>query len=351
MGLKNIPVIICAFLLSSSLSCSKPVPAQAEFVMGTVCGINLYDGGSRGLYAEIFARLREIDRTMSANAARSGDAAGEGSGESETARINRGAGIEPVKVSVDLIAVLEKALRYAELSGGAFDPTVGPLVKLWGIGTETPRVPEAAEIEAAISLIDWRDVLIDRDRGTVFLRRPGMALDLGAIAKGYAADEAAALIKKAGLSRGIIDLGGNIFALGAREGDQPWRIGVQDPGRERGGYLGILLVQDKSVVTSGVYERYFEAGDLRYHHILSTRSGYPVDNGLLSVTIIADSSIDADALSTTAFALGGEEGRSLVESIPGAEAVFVFADQRIRGTTGAMRIFSLTNDSYRIAEE
>jgi thiamine biosynthesis lipoprotein len=342
MGLKNFPVIICAFLLPSFLSCSKPPPAQAEFVMGTVCGINLYDGGSRSLYADIFARLREIDRVMSANA--------ELSGENETGRINRSAGKEPVEVSAGLMVVLEKALHYAELSGGAFDPTVGPLVKLWGIGSETPRIPGAEELEAALSLINWRDVVIDRDRGTVFLRRPGMAIDLGAIAKGYAADEAVALIKKAGLSRGIVDLGGNIFALGGREGDRPWRIGVQDPGRERGGYLGILLVRDKSVVTSGVYERYFEAGDRRYHHILSTRDGYPIDNGLLSVTIIADFSIDADALSTSAFAMGGEEGRALVESIPGAEAVFVFADQSIRGTAGAMEIFSLTSDSYRIAE-
>jgi thiamine biosynthesis lipoprotein len=348
MKLKIIPVILGVFFVPGFFACSKPVPAQAEFIMGTVCGINLYDGGSRSLYADIFTRLREIDRAMSANTATPDEAAGEGSGESEIGRINRSAGKEPVKVSADLIAVLEKALRYAELSGGAFDPTVGPLVKLWGIGGETPRVPGAEEIEAALSLIDWRDVLVDRDRETVFLRRPGMALDLGAIAKGYAADEAARLIKKAGLKRGIIDLGGNIFALGAREGNQSWRIGVQDPGGERGGYLGILLVRDKSVVTSGVYERYFTAGDRRYHHILSTRDGYPVDNGLLSVTIIADSSIDADALSTTAFTLGGEEGRSLVESIPGVEAVFVFADGTVRGTSGAMEIFTLTGDKYRI---
>jgi thiamine biosynthesis lipoprotein len=319
--------------------------------MGTVCAINLYEGGSRKLYAAVFSRLREIDRMMSAQAGVfPEDTGAANSPESDLERINRNAGREPVKVPEDLITVLEKALYYAELSGGAFDPTVGPLVKLWGIGTETARVPGADELQAALGLVNWRDVQIDREKGTVFLQRPGMALDLGAIAKGYAADEAAALIKKSGPRRGIIDLGGNILAFGERQGNKPWRIGVQDPGRERGGYLGILLVQDKSVVTSGVYERFFEAEGRRYHHILSTQNGRPVDNGLLSVTIIADFSIDADGLSTTVFALGYEKGRALVESLPGVEAIFVFADKSVRRTPGAGEIFSLSGDFYRLEE-
>ncbi|MDR1100016.1 MAG: FAD:protein FMN transferase [Treponema sp.] len=311
--------------------------------MGTVCSVNLYEGGSRELYAAVFSRLREIDRAMNANGE-------EDSGENEVARINRNAGKEPVRVSGDLIAVLDRALRYAELSGGGFDPTVGPLVKLWGIGTERERVPAAGEIKAALALVNWRDLLIDHRGGTVFLTKPGMAIDLGAIAKGYAADEIAALVKDAGLNRGIIDLGGNIMALGSRPGSEPWRIGVQDPGRERGAYLGVLPVRDKSVVTSGVYERYFESAGRRYHHILSTGDGYPVDNGLLAVTIMADFSIDADGLSTSVFTLGYEKGRALVESIPAAEAIFIFADRSIRGTRGAMEIFSLVSNQYRIEE-
>jgi thiamine biosynthesis lipoprotein len=347
-------------LALSVFSCSGAEPARTEFVLGTVCAVNLYEGGSRKAYAAVFSRLREIDRMMSARTGafpRNAGAANSpenglaenGLAESDLERINRNAGREAVKVPEDLIAVLERALYYAELSGGAFDPTVGPLVKLWDIGAETPRIPGDDEIAAALDLVNWRDVQIDREQGTVFLRKPGMALDLGAIAKGYAADEAAALIKNSGIRRGIIDLGGNIFALGKRQGDMPWRIGVQDPGQERGGFLGVLLVQDKSIVTSGVYERYFEAGGRRYHHILSTQNGYPVDNGLLSVTIIADRSIDADGLSTTLFALGYEKGRALVESLPQAEAVFVFADKSVRGTAGALENFSLSGDSYRLS--
>jgi thiamine biosynthesis lipoprotein len=343
--------IIFVSLAVNILSCSGVEPAQAEFVMGTVCAINLYEGGSRKLYAAVFSRLREIDRIMSARAGVFSEGPGtENSPENDIGRINRNAGREPVKVPEDLITVLEKALYYAERGGGAFDPTIGPLVNLWGIGTETARVPGEDEIQAALALVNWRDVLVNRKEGTVFLRKPGMALDLGAIAKGYAADEAAALIKKSGLRRGIIDLGGNILALGERQGNRPWRIGVQDPDRERGDYLGVLRVQDKSIVTSGVYERYFEAEGRQYHHILSTQNGYPVDNGLLSVTVIADFSIDADGLSTTAFALGYEKGRALIESLPRVEAIFVFTGLSIRGTPGAMEIFTPASDIYRIEE-
>jgi thiamine biosynthesis lipoprotein len=352
-GLKKLSLPVIFLFLAGFSACSRPetarTGARTEFVLGTFCGVNLYEGGTAGVYASVFSRLREIDRTMSASEPVFPEEDGEDGGN-DLRRINRRAGTGPVKVSGELIAVLDRALYYAELSGGAFDPTVGPLVKLWGIGTETPRIPGADEIEAALALVNWRDVRINHEEETVFLTRPGMTLDLGGIAKGYAADEAAALIKTAGLRRGIIDLGGNILALGTREEDQPWRIGIQTPDQDRGDYLGVLAVKDKSVVTSGVYERFFEEGGRRYHHILSTVDGRPVENGLLSVTIIADLSIDADGLSTSIFALGYDRGRALIESLPGVEAVFVSRDRVVRGTPGAMAVFSLTNDSYEIGE-
>lgn len=325
-----------------------------EFALGTVCDVNLYEGGSDKLYARIFARIREIDRAMSARledrTAEQGEASP--SGDSEVARINRNAGIAPVEVSADLIEVLERALYYAELSGGAFDPTIGPLVALWGIGSGTSagRIPDEAEIAGALALVDWRDLVIDRQRGTAFLKYQGMALDLGAIAKGYAADEAARLAREGGVRRGIFDLGGNILALGGRDGkrgeETPWRIGVQNPLDERGAYIGVLSVRDKSIVTSGIYERYFEADGRRYHHILSSGDGYPVNNGLLSVTIVAGRSIDADGLSTAVFALGYEEGRALIETLPDTEAIFIFEDRTVRITAGLEGNFNLSNNSY-----
>jgi thiamine biosynthesis lipoprotein len=186
----------------------------------------------------------------------------------------------------------------------------------------------------------------------VFLQYKGMAIDLGAIAKGYAADEAARIAREAKVKRAVFDFGGNIAVLGWREkkgGEQlPWRIGVQNPLKEneRGSYIGILQVDNTSVVTSGVYERFFESGGKRYHHILSTRDGYPVDNGLLSVTIVTDSSTDADALSTTVFALGFERGKALIDSTPGTEAIFIFDDHTVRITAGLTEKFTLTNDEF-----
>lgn len=343
-------------------ACAAASPVQVEYVLGTFCSVNLYEDGNNKLYARIFSRLREIDRTMSVKPADfresiaktpsggpAAKSAGDSAMDSSLAMINRNAGIAPVKAGADLLEVLEQAVQYARMSGGAFDPTVGPLVNLWGIGTETERIPGEAEIEAALALVNWRDLVINKEEKTAFLRRKGMALDLGAIAKGYAADEAARIAKEGKARRGIVDLGGNIFALGGRgSGKQaaPWRIGIQDPLSRRGEYIGVLLAADKSIVTSGVYERYFESDGRRYHHILSTKDGWPVNNGLLSVTIIANRSIDADALSTAVFALGYAEGRALIDSIAGIEAIFVFEDRSVTITDGLREIFSLTGEDY-----
>ena len=314
------------------------LPPQSEYVLGTICTVNLYDRGTGPVYREIFARFRAIEDEMSANRA-----------GTEVDAINKRAGIGPVAVREDLITVIESALGYAEHSGGAFDPTIGPLVKLWGIGDDTARVPGDDAIQQALTLINWRDVLVDRNAGTVFLRRPGMAIDLGGIAKGYAADEAVRIIKKAGVPRAIVDLGGNIFAYGDKEGGLPWRVGVQNPLLNRGAYFGVLELRNKTIVTSGVYERFLETEDgKRYHHILSVKDGYPVENGLVSVTIIADTSMDADALSTAVFALGYEKGAALIESRNGVEAIFVFEDMRVRGTGGVLTHFTLSDTAFRL---
>ncbi|WP_041396320.1 FAD:protein FMN transferase [Gracilinema caldarium] len=329
-------------LLGSALifvSCTKPMPAQTEYVLGTLCTINLFDKGSSELYRTLFTRLREIENHMSVNK--------EGT---ELDRINTAAGRESVHVTADVVEVLAAALRYAELSDGAFDPTVGPLVKLWGIGSDNARVPKEHEIVHVLPLINWKDVVLDVQAKTVFLKRPGMALDLGAIAKGYAADEMARILKSNKVERAIIDLGGNVLAYGEKQGGKAWRIGIQDPTGERGAYVGILEIKNKTMVTSGVYERFLLQDGIRYHHILSTQTGYPVQNGLLSVTIIGDHSIDADGLSTTVFALGYEKGRALLESLGNVEGIFIFEDGSLRATSGARSSFSLTSDNYRWAD-
>ncbi|MFQ3547211.1 MAG: FAD:protein FMN transferase [Termitinemataceae bacterium] len=327
--------LLLTLLSGTVTSCAKPMGPETEYVLGTLCTINLFDKGKPDLYRELFARLREIENRMSANKA-----------GTDIDTINTAAGKNAVAVHTDVMDVLEVALRYAELSKGAFDPTVGPLVKVWGIGTDDARIPTPAEIKEALSSINWRDVELNRKVGTVFLKKPGMALDLGAIAKGYAADEMARILKQHKIPRAMIDLGGNILAFGEKTGGAPWRIGVQDPSGERGDYIGILEVKNKTMVTSGVYERFFTEAGVRYHHILSTTTGYPVQNGLISVTIVADSSIDADALSTTVFALGYEDGTALLESLPNAEGIFIFEDHSVEATGDLRSVFRLTGERY-----
>jgi thiamine biosynthesis lipoprotein len=294
--------VLAGFCVLGSGCAQTPYP-QTESVLGTVCSVNLYGKGSARLYRNIFARLREIEGRMSANLP-----------DTELEQINAQAGIAPVKVHRDCLEVLLSARRFAEITGGAFDPTIGPLVKLWNIGFSGARVPSREEIDRALPLVNWRDLIIDQDAGTVFLARPGMRLDIGGIAKGYAADEAVKLIRRAGIPRAIVDLGGNIFAYGAKEGNQPWRVGIQNPSGLRNDYLGVLELRNKTVVTSGVYERFLEADGKHYHHILSPQDGYPVENGLVSVTIITGRSLDADGLSTGVFALGYEQGRALIDA-------------------------------------
>jgi len=314
--------------------CSKPVEHQSEFVLATICTITLYDNGTPGVYQDVFARIREIESRMSVFI--------EGS---DVYRINKAAGIEAVEVHSDVFGVIERAVHYAELSGGAFDPTVEPLAALWGIGGENPRVPAREEIESVLPLINWRDIELNRENKTVFLKRPGMALDLGAIAKGYAADEAAVIIKKAGIPRAMINIGGNILTVGEKKDGSLWRIGIQNPLDTRGAYIGMSRIMEKALVTSGVYERFFVAGGRHYHHIFSPSLGYPADNGLLSVSIITDISMDADALSTAVFVLGYEKGRAFVESLEGVEAIFVFDDRSICLTGGVD--FILVDESYK----
>jgi len=353
MKIPNFHFARIIFLCIAFFTACKPSSRgpESQYALGTFCTINLFDRGNSSLYSLAFNRIRGLENVFSANL--------EGT---DLDRVNKSAGLNPVKVSPELMDVLEKALEYAEKSGGAFDPTVGPLVKLWGIGTDEAHVPETEEIQKALELIDYREVEINRKEGTVFLRRAGMALDLGAIAKGYAVDETARLLAKEGIKSGIIDLGGDIFAMGERKERSGrgayWRIGVQDPRADRGNYIGILSAKNKSVVTSGMYERFFEKDGKRYHHIFSigllsaglqpAACGFPVENNLLSVTIVADNSIDADALSTAAFVLGWEKGRELIAGVEGAGGIFVFDDLTVHVTENLIEYFTLTAAEYTL---
>ncbi|GHU49577.1 FAD:protein FMN transferase [Spirochaetia bacterium] len=328
---------------------------QTEFVLGTVCSVNLYQFGSKERYSNVFALLRDLEYTLSATMP-----------GTLLDTINQKSGLEPVSITSELYSLLETSLWYAQRTEGAFDPAIGPLVKLWGIGTDKGRRPGPDEIAEKLLLTDYRKVRLarsanDERSGSVFLEDTGMALDLGAIAKGYAADVVADFLRQEGVEYALIDLGGNILVLGSRPPsgntdarNAPWRIGIQDPLEQRGTFLGVMELSDKSLVTSGVYERFMEHEDKRYHHILSSRDGYPVKNGLIAVTVAADRSTDADALSTSLFALGYEKALAFLESAElkaqagQVYAVFVFADRRICLSRGTERLFQLRSSQYHL---
>jgi thiamine biosynthesis lipoprotein len=344
--LRRLPRLPAAvFLVAAVAGCTAyggPIAATRMGLLGTLCKITVWKPAQRAVDAA-FDRVAAIDGRMSANRS-----------DSEVARVNAAAGGAPVAVSPDTLAVIGAALDLARLGDGRFDPTVGPLVKLWGIGTDAARVPSPAGIAGALALVDWRDVELSAADATVRLRRPGMAIDLGAIAKGYAADEAVAVLAAAGVKTALVDLGGNVLTLGAKPDGSPWRIGLQDPDPAvpRGQHIGLLeFTGAKAVVTSGTYERFFVQDGVRYHHILDTASGAPVLNGLVAVSIVAAKSIAADGWSTLVFASGLAAGRALVESTRGEiEAIFFTEDGGVYATEGARALLRLSDARWQLRD-
>lgn len=329
-----LPFLLALLLLGG---CRKEaMPPQSQLHLGTVCSINLYDDGTVDLYSQMFRRLKEIEQVFSVNLA-----------ASNLSQVNQAAGIAPVAVPEEVILVLQKALDIAEETGGAFDPTIGPLVKLWGIGSDNSQVPSQEAIHKAMALVDYRLVELDPQLGTVYLPKQGMALDLGGIAKGYAADQLVVMAQEAGVERAIIDLGGNIYAYGTKADGSTWRVGVKDPASPAGTPALALAVKNRSVVTSGMYERFFEQEGIRYHHILNPATGFPVWNDIQSVTIVSESSLLADALSTSVFVLGREKGLQLLES-QDAEGVIIGEDNLVYPTSGIADQLSIVTNSYQL---
>lgn len=331
-------VLSILILLLFLPSCSKKaaeVESQSFIMLGTLCRISIYEGASEGAFTAAFARIKEVEERMSLH-----------SDASEIAQVNAMAGIAPVAVSLDTFMVVAEALEFAALSDGAFDPTVGPLVKAWDIGFDGARLPEAQEIAALLPLIDYRQVELDAEEQTIYLPVAGMALDLGGIAKGYAADEAARVLVEHGVKAAIVNLGGNVLTVGMKADHSPWRIGVQDPESDRGEYSIVVPLTAESLVTSGPYERFFIHEGATYHHLLDTTTGYPAETSLSSASIISERSIVADALSTTLYILGADRGLALIETLDGVEAILFTEDKTILKSSGAPAI-TIVDPSYQ----
>lgn len=291
---------------------NKDPLSQTGFYFDTVIQITLYDTQDTSVMDGCFALAEKYENLLSATV--------EGS---DVWRINH-SGAMPVEVSPDTVSLLLTALHYAELTDGTVDPTILPVSSLWHFGSnDTPRLPGDQDIEEALTHVSWQNVSVNTDRNTVTLSDPQAAIDLGFIAKGYIADRMKEYLLEQGVQSACINLGGNVMLLGAKPDGSAFRVGIQKAFAEDGATEAVIEVQDTSVVTSGIYERYFYEDDILYHHILDTATGYPVDNNLVSVTILCPSSVDADALSTTCYCLGPEKGASLLDSMANTEYLFV----------------------------
>ncbi|MBJ3813580.1 FAD:protein FMN transferase [Shimwellia pseudoproteus] len=267
---------------------------------------------------------------------------------SEVMAVNRAAGQHPVAVSPPVYQLIRCAKAASLLPGSAFNLAIGPLVKRWKIGFHGDAVPPADEIRQLLTLTRPERVILDDAASTVFLADAGMEIDLGAIAKGYIADRVRDYLRREGVTAGLINLGGNVHTLGAPDGG--WTVGLKKPFAGRDALIGTLTVADKSVVTSGIYERYFEQDGHCYHHILDPRSGYPLDNELLSVTIISRDSLDGDIWTTLLYGMGVTAGCAALRQREDIEAIFVTRHHEVICSSRRQFQFTLLDDQYRITD-
>lgn len=237
------------------------------------------------------------------------------------------------EISALLERIVKKGLEYSKKSDGRFDIAIEPVSSLWDFTVKKPTVPDEQKIEKALAYVDYQKIALDDQKLT--FQMPGMGIDLGGIAKGFIADELKAYLEKKGVKSAVIDLGGNVLCIGKKDPKTPFHIGIQQPFADRNETIAAVSVDGLSIVSSGIYERYFKTKDgTLYHHILNPKTGYSYDNDLMAVTILSKKSVDGDGLSTSCFAMGKKEGLAFINNIDGVEAVFITKDEKMHYSKG-----------------
>lgn len=328
-------VLLCLTLCTSGIlagcraepKSTEPV-RKSDFLLNTFVTITLYDKEEESLLDGAVKLCRDYEQKLSRTI----------EGSEIYALNHREEGTAEMEVSDSTAELIDEGLAFSRISGGTFDITIEPLSSLWDFTGEEKRVPDPEAIQEAAQKVDYRQVSVEGN--TVRFSNKETRLELGAIAKGYIADRVKDYLKSSGVESGLIDLGGNILCIGNRPDGTPFRIGLQKPYYDRKETIAVLNISDQSVVTSGVYERCFEEDGVNYHHLLNPETGYPYDNGLLSVTIVSERSVDGDGLSTTCFSLGLEKGMELVNSLENVYAYFITEDYEVHYSQGAKALLS-----------
>ena len=313
------------------LACLLPATGHAEWhrqeaaIMGTGINVEFWHedaAQAEALIAGVLEEMRRIDRLMSTYKP-----------DSELSQVNASAAVAPVAVSQELFALIRRALAYSEITHGAFDITYASAGRSYDY--RAGRKPTAAQLAESLPAIDYRHVRLDAAGGTVAFTQPGVYIDLGGIAKGYAVDRGMEILRRGGVENALISAGGDSLVIGKRW-DRPWYIGIRDP-RNKTGIVSMIPLEDAAISTSGDYERYFEEDGVRYHHILDPGTGKST-HAVRSTSIIGSIATDTDALSTSVFVLGVDAGLELINSLPDTEAIIIDRDGALHYSAGLARL-------------
>ena len=319
-----LPLLLCG--------CAQKSAEREFFAMDTVMQLRAYGPAAEDALAQAEAEMYRLEGVLSCR-----------DEQAALARLNETGG---GTAGEETAALLQTALTLCEKTDGAYDPALGALSQAWGFSTGAYCVPEQDALAEAMQRSGAAHAALG---GCTVTLDGGAQLDLGGIAKGYAAGRVRAILQEAGVTSAIVSLGGNVAAVGKKPDGSAWTVGLQDPDRPES-YFGTVSIEAACVVTSGAYQRYFEENGVRYHHILDPKTGYPAESGLISVTIVCEKGWLSDGLSTACFVLGYEDSLPLLETYQ-AEAVFVTEDKEVIVTDGLKDMFTLTDSSYEQVEE
>jgi thiamine biosynthesis lipoprotein len=322
---------------------------ESRVLMDTYCTITVVSPekeAARGAIEAGFAEIQKLDLLLNYF-----------SDDSEISAINRAAGKHPVKVSGETLDMMKKTLYISKMTNGVFDPTIAPVVSLWNFSKKmiNPSVPSERMIANTVKLVDYEKVKIDDDKLEVFLEENDMELDLGGIAKGYAADRAVDAIKARGIKAALVAVAGDIRGFGLNTSGNAWKVGIQNPRPDSlsdkpwEDIIASLYLGNMAISTSGDYQRFFIKDGKRFHHILNPENGFPAESDLVSVSVIAPEGYLSDSLSTTVFALGLERGLSFLEST-GLDGVLINADKKVFVTRNLKGKLEILNNQYKLAE-
>lgn len=338
-------IVILILLLVLITSCSQNNErnikgikiSKSDFMIDTYITITLYGTEDETILDMLFTRIKELENILSVHVE-----------TSDLYKIKENAGTYYTKVSGETMEVIEKAIYYSKISDGLFDVTSGPLIELFHEAMTNEKIPSQKRISNSLKFIDYKKIIIDKERKEIMLEDDKMSIDLGAIAKGYIGDKITNEIKKIGIESAIINLGGNVILIGSKPDGEDFDIGIQEPDEATGNPLGVISASDMSIVTSGDYERFFIQDGVRYHHILNPFTGFPSNNNLRAVSVVSKKSFDGDALSTTLFLLGLEKGLEMVNDIDDVDAIFITKEKEIYLSTNIEKKFNLINSEYII---